>query len=226
MDRERPIIATLLGVESGMYETNDSYCEAIEEAGGMPVQLEFVEVYKRLKELKPDGILLPGGAFKTPDCWYGIEGGDDEFNPRTRAYIDMLDYAEEYELPTLAICAGIQLLAVRCGALLIPKIEGHKVAGDAAHTIRIAENSRLAKIIGQREIVVNSRHNEAINPNSLDDDLIATAVADDGTIEAVELKNGWNDFVIGIQFHPENLANHGDETIKRLFRSFIEAVKN
>ena len=38
---EKPVVALLLGTENGMYETNDSYCQAIEEAGGLPVQFCF-----------------------------------------------------------------------------------------------------------------------------------------------------------------------------------------
>ena len=32
---EKPVVALLLGTENGMYETNDSYCQAIEEVEGL-----------------------------------------------------------------------------------------------------------------------------------------------------------------------------------------------
>lgn len=105
-----------------MYETNDSYCQAIEEAGGLPVQFGFDKVYDKLSVLKPDAVLLPGGAFRTPDCWYGKFEGDDSVNDRTKAYQEMIRYAQEFRLPLLGICAGIQLLAVSFSSLLIQKL--------------------------------------------------------------------------------------------------------
>ena len=222
---EKPVVALLLGTENGLYETNDSYCQAIEEAGGLPVQFGFDKAYEKLTILKPDAILLPGGAFKTPDCWYGQFEGDDTINSRTQAYIDMLKYAEENKLPLLGICAGMQLLAVKYCSLLLAKINGHKLPGnDEAHSIRIQAGSLLADIVGPKELIVNSRHNEAVNPNILGDELRITAMAEDGTVEAIEPKEPWCDFVLGVQFHPEDLANKGNARCKRIFEAFVAAA--
>lgn len=197
----------MLGTENGMYETNDSYCQAIEEAGGLPVQFGFDKVYDKLSVLKPDAVLLPGGAFRTPDCWYGKFEGDDSVNDRTKAYQEMIRYAQEFRLPLLGICAGIQLLAVSFSSLLIQKVDGHSCSGiDEAHSIRIQAGSLLADIVGPKELVVNSRHNEAVNPNILGDELRITAMSEDGVVEAIEMVEPWCEFVLGVQFHPENLA--------------------
>lgn len=222
---EKPVVALLLGTENGLYETNDSYNKAIEDAGGIPVQFGFDDVYHKLSVLKPDAVLLPGGAFKTPDCWYGQFEGDDTINSRTQAYIDMLKYAEENKLPLLGICAGMQLLAVKYCSLLLAKINGHKLPGnDEAHSIRIQAGSLLADIVGPKELTVNSRHNEAVNPNILGDELRITAMAEDGTVEAIEPKEPWCDFVLGVQFHPEDLANKGNARCKRIFEAFVAAA--
>ncbi len=222
---EKPVVALLLGTENGLYETNDSYNKAIEDAGGIPVQFGFDDVYHKLSVLKPDAVLLPGGAFKTPDCWYGQFEGDDTINSRTQAYIDMLKYAEENKLPLLGICAGMQLLAVKYCSLLLAKINGHKLPGnDEAHSIRIQAGSLLADIVGPKELTVNSRHNEAVNPNILGDELRITAMAEDGTVEAIEPKEPWCDFVLGVQFHPEDLANKGNSRCKRIFEAFVAAA--
>ena len=222
---EKPVVALLLGTENGLYETNDSYNKAIEDAGGIPVQFGFDDVYHKLSVLKPDAVLLPGGAFKTPDCWYGQFEGDDTINSRTQAYIDMIKYAEENKLPLLGICAGIQLLAVSHGALLFPKIEGHSCNGiDKAHSVRVRPGSMLANIVGPRELMVNSRHKEAVNPNTLGEEFLVSAMAEDGTVEAIEMVNPWCDFVLGLQFHPENLANKGNARCKRIFEAFVAAA--
>ena len=221
---EKPVVALLLGNESGMYETNDSYCRAIEEAGGLPVLFGFDKVYEKLSVLKPDAILLPGGAFKTPDCWYGRFGGDDSVNIRTKAYQEMIRYAHDFRLPLLGICAGIQLLAVSFCSLLTKNINGHSSGLDEAHTIRIQPGSLLADIVGPKEMVVNSRHNEAVNPNILGDGLTITAMSEDGVVEAMEMKEPWCEFILGVQFHPENLANNGNARCKKIFRRFVEAA--
>ena len=50
---------------------------------------------------------------------------------------------------------------------------------------------------------------------------IVTGRADDGTIEAVELADGW---VVGVQWHPEDTADHdGDQ--QRLFDAFVAACR-
>lgn len=222
---EKPVVALLLGTENGLYETNDSYNKAIENAGGVPVQFGFDKVYEKLSVLKPDAVLLPGGAFKTPDCWYGQFEGDDTINARTQAYIDMIKYAEENKLPLLGICAGMQILAVKYCSLLRAKINGHKLPGnDEAHIIRIKAGSLLADIVGPKELTVNSRHNEAVNSNILGDDIIISAMAEDGTVEAIEPKESWCDFVLGVQFHPEDLANKGNARCKRIFEAFVAAA--
>lgn len=222
---EKPVVALLLGTENGMYETNDSYCQAIEEAGGLPVQFGFDKVYDKLSVLKPDAVLLPGGAFRTPDCWYSKFEGDDSVNDRTKAYQEMIRYAQEFRLPLLGICAGIQLLAVSFSSLLIQKVDGHSCSGiDEAHSIRIQAGSLLADIVGPKELVVNSRHNEAVNPNILGDELRITAMSEDGVVEAIEMVEPWCEFVLGVQFHPENLANKGNARCKKIFQRFVEAA--
>ena len=145
---EKPVVALLLGTENGLYETNDSYNKAIEDAGGIPVQFGFDKVYEKLSVLKPDAVLLPGGAFKTPDCWYGQFEGDDTINSRTQAYIDMLKYAEENKLPLLGICAGMQLLAVKYCSLLLAKINGHKSKGNTFPRIIRNEETKLTPSCG------------------------------------------------------------------------------
>jgi gamma-glutamyl-gamma-aminobutyrate hydrolase PuuD len=84
----------------------------------------------------------------------------------------------------------------------------------AEHKVRIgAGPSRLAGILGTRTISVPTHHHQGIG--RLADELTATAWAEDGTIEAVELDG--TGFVVGVQWHPEA----GDEPA--LFSALIEA---
>ena len=139
----------------------------------------------------------------------------------------MVHWALEADLPVLAICRGIQVLNVAAGGTLwqdiasqIPNAAKHDYHPNypedyRAHTIKTVANSRLAEILGEDEMAVNSLHHQAID--SVGQGLRATAFAPDGIIEAVEgTRARW---VVGVQWHPEWLVEC-DERMRGLFASF------
>jgi putative glutamine amidotransferase len=87
------------------------------------------------------------------------------------------------------------------------------------HTIELAANSRLAAIIGERSIEVNTFHREAVV--QLAPAVVASAHAADGIIEAIEIPA--SRFAIGIQWHQELLSGTAHPG-NRLFRGFVEAA--
>jgi putative glutamine amidotransferase len=78
--------------------------------------------------------------------------------------------------------------------------------------------SRLFKILKHETLEVNSTHHQAIK--TLGKKLRASAVADDGIIEAVESTG--HTYVIGVQWHPETII--GKDTQIELFRTLIDAA--
>ena len=72
-----------------------------------------------------------------------------------------------------------------------------------SHKIRIKDGSVLKRIFSKDEIEVNSLHHQAIK--KLGKGLIASAVSEDGIIEAIELDEK-NRFAMGIQWHPEMIS--------------------
>jgi len=68
-------------------------------------------------------------------------------------------------------------------------------------------------------VYVNSLHHQGIK--ELAKDLVATAFAPDGLIEAVELPG--HPFAIGVQWHPEDLIQD-DPQMLDLFKGLIEAA--
>ena len=75
-------------------------------------------------------------------------------------------------------------------------------------------------MFGKDSIYVNSFHHQAVK--QLGEGLRTVAVAPDGVIEAFE---GTGDrFVLGVQFHPENMFGLYPE-FSNLFREFIEECK-
>jgi len=91
-----------------------------------------------------------------------------------------------------------------------------------SHRVKILDGSILSQLAGGTSAPVNSHHHQAIK--KLGRELVGTAWAADGLVEAVEDPRG-DRFVLGVQWHPE-LGWERDEFSKSLFRRFIaEAVQ-
>jgi len=71
--------------------------------------------------------------------------------------------------------------------------------------------------IKKNTIKVNSAHHQAVK--KLGDDLIVSALANDGIIEGIEHKS--HKWCMGLQWHPEFLITHYDSNI---FKNFINSI--
>jgi putative glutamine amidotransferase len=69
------------------------------------------------------------------------------------------------------------------------------------------------------EVPVNSSHHQAVE--RVGKNLLVSAHAPDGTIEAVEWTGDAN-WIVGVQWHPERMQ--GDAFSERLFHDFIAAA--
>lgn len=175
-----------------------------------------------------DGVLLLGGGDMDASLYghagpvpheYGVDRAVDEYS--IRAVRDSL----AADLPLLGICRGSQVLNVALGGTLIADIEDfvlHRGAGGDAvfvvERIRVAPDSRLARIFGTGELAVRTGHHQAVC--DVAPGLRAVAWAADGVIEAVEHEDRW---ALGVQWHPED--SHGSaEDRRRLFGAFVAEV--
>jgi len=84
------------------------------------------------------------------------------------------------------------------------------------------ENSEIRKIAGVTKTKVNSTHHQGIK--DLGRGLAACAVAPDGIVEGVELKQNDGTFMVGVQWHPEALFKNSTFS-QKLFRRFIADAK-
>ena len=146
-----------------------------------------------------DGIILPGGAKE-----YDID-------------LKIAKYLYDNNISTLGICLGMQIMALAFnGDMKLIGNETHQKTEGYVHEVKIKEKSRLAAILKENKIMVNSRHIEHITTT----DLPISAISNDLIIEAVEDPS--KTFFIGVQWHPESLED--DIYSRRLFDSFINTL--
>jgi putative glutamine amidotransferase len=214
-----------------------SYKRAVERAGGEPVLVSGETDPARIEELLDgfDGLLLPGGADVDP-AEYG--GRDHPTISKAARDLDSLELeaarvAKRHDLPTLAICRGVQVMNVALGGTLWEDIGDqfeadnglklrHQQTPDhgrqeTTHPVDLQQDSTVARTLGGRTLATNSMHHQALR--RLAHDLVAVGKARDGVIEAVEARTN-HPFFVGVQWHPEDLVE-SDEPSRNLFLAFV-----
>ncbi|MDR3208954.1 MAG: gamma-glutamyl-gamma-aminobutyrate hydrolase family protein [Rickettsiales bacterium] len=219
-----PKIVILLAEKDGNYtRVDECYSKYVIAAGGIPVHLTPELIDMQLAAVNPRGLILPGGDFPFPDEYYI----DKPFYPgkagiRFDAYREMINYSVAHHIPLLGICAGMQAMAGYLGGKIGNPAKGHRVEDEYAHNVAICPDSLLMKIVAAHSIMVNSSHNEFVAAVGK---FGTAAISDDGIIEAIEPRSPWADFVLGVQWHPEKLAEK-DERQAAIFNAFVKAAKH
>jgi putative glutamine amidotransferase len=212
-----------------------SNATAVEAAGGLPVlipakvSLDTLRgIYERL-----DGVLLPGGGDVAPELYradrHTTTGNID--NDRDRTEIALTRWAMEDDVPTFGICRGIQVMNVALGGTLkqdIPSMVQTDLMHDIPdgeprsrilHTVTFQPKSRLADIVGENTVDVNSLHHQSIEEPA--SSAVVTAYAPDGVPEALEVPD--RQFIMAVQWHPEDLID--DTRMLNIFKAFVEAAR-
>lgn len=203
------------------------YVRSVEAAGGLPVlipvQALSLEDARRLLS-RLDGVILSGGPDVNP-VRYGAAPHVSTSEPRDERdelEATLIGAVSTGAIPTLAICRGLQVLNVERGGTLVqhlPETVGHSghspTPGEhGVHEVRVEPGTLLADSLGWARAGVPTHHHQAIA--RLGEGLVATAWAEDGTIEAVEDRSV--PFLLGVQWHPEA----GEDL--SLFRALISAA--
>ena len=220
---------------------NEPYIVAIQEAGGIPLVVTPAHSGPGLRSLYEllDGLVLTGGEDVAPERY-----GEEVLRPnvevvpeRDALEFELLSWALADDLPVLAICRGVQVLNVALGGTLYQDLatdrpghlghdqslgESPRARTEPHHPVAVRTGSALADLLGQGEVEVNSMHHQAIK--ALAPRLTPVAHAPDGLVEGVEPADlaCWS-FVVGVQWHPEELARSGHGPSRRLFERFVAA---
>ena len=195
------------------------YVEALHAAGLEPVLC----LPGSTVDLKNFAGLVLGGGADICTLRYGQPREPETEDPeveRDEMEIALLQQATELGLPVLGICRGFQLFNIFHGGTLHQHIgEAHRQRGVAdAHSVTVAQESRLGRAAAVTEFTVNSRHHQSVDCVAAA--LIVSARAEDGTVEGLELPA--HPFAVAVQWHPEDrVRTH--LTDQRLFSAFARA---
>ena len=210
-----PRVVGVVGISQPNQTFPTNYVDSVLAAGGHPILIPQVEA-----KLVPlvldglDGVVVTGGGDVDP-ARYGSEPRPetadldterDDFEPA------LLAEALGSGLPVLGICRAAQILNVAHGGTLHQHVGAHRVVDkfdQTAHTVLVAAESELGRVLGATELGVNSLHHQAVD--RVGAGLRVTATAPDGGIEALEVDG--RDDVLTVQWHPEMLSHERPEQL-------------
>lgn len=216
----------------------ETYISAIAQAGGVPflIPLNLGEAALRTLYDLSHAILLAGGGDIDPTLL------DEAPHPtlsdvqpdRDQVEITLSRWAAAEGKPLLAICRGIQVLAVSGGGRLcqdlpsqMPEARLHNYGylqkngpswRDLPHEVHLTPTSRIAQILQTTSLQVNSLHHQAVL--SVAEPFEISGRSNDGVVEVIEIAD--HPFYCGVQWHPEALVAE-QESARRLFKAFVEA---
>lgn len=192
------------------------------------------------------GLLLTGGLDIHPRHWDPAEPvhpAAEVDDKRDFLEIPLIREAWDRRLPILGICRGEQVLNVALGGSLIQDIPDHfgcpqdrhqhgtaRDPGDL-HPVEVQAGSTLAGLLGPGSIPVNTRHHQAVRRLAPGLRACATDPATrkggEALIEGIEAADpAW--WVIGVQWHPEDLTEGDDaagNAARKLFAGFVARLK-
>jgi len=220
------------GLETTRMTVSGRFCDVIARAGALPVIIPITEdsatLLAVLQEL--DGVILSGGDDVPPDR-YGAAPNPATVAMHARRFaVDsrLAQFVDEHEIPLLAVCGGVHEWNVHRGGTLhqhLPDIDASPTVRHrddkeyTYHPVRLAPDSLIRAILKAEQLPVNSMHHQGIA--TLGADLVATAWADDGLVEAAE--DPRRRFCLAVQWHPEDMPD--DPLQQQIIATLVAAAR-
>jgi putative glutamine amidotransferase len=244
-DSHSPLIgipACVRSLDTQPFHTvGEKYITAVSNgAGGLPLVIpslgdafDMADLVRRL-----DGLLITGSPSNVAvELYSGMpDRPDSPQDPKRDATtLPLIRAALADGLPLFCICRGIQELNVALGGTLFtqvheqPGVADHRAIKSSdmdlkyvpRHRVDLAADGELAKLLGTRQIQVNSLHWQAID--RLAPRLTVEGRSDDGVIEAVRVSDA-PAFALGVQWHPEYKVTESAISMA-LFQAFGKAAR-
>ncbi|MEU6995918.1 gamma-glutamyl-gamma-aminobutyrate hydrolase family protein [Streptomyces sp. NPDC046465] len=209
----RPLIGVSTYLESraswGVWELPAAllpagYPRLVQAAGGLASMLPPDDPgYARSVVDRLDGVVVAGG----PDVEPARYGADPEeltgppARERDAWELALIEAALASGTPLLGICRGMQLMNVALGGTLVQHMEGHReqIGVFGTHAVEPVPGTLYESIVPDAATEVPTYHHQAVD--RIGRDLVPSAYAADGTVEALELPGpAW---ALGVQWHPE-----------------------
>ncbi|MEQ6388894.1 gamma-glutamyl-gamma-aminobutyrate hydrolase family protein [Bacillaceae bacterium S4-13-58] len=232
----KPIIGVTASVEDSKESISRDNLRSIINNGGIPFvitsEYEKSDVYQIAKSI--DGLYLTGGYDIDPTL-FGEEPHPNLgiITPtRDQFEVELIKALLQMNKPILAVCRGCQILNIAMGGDMYQDIYD-QINGDllqhnqkapkdhASHYVYVESNTLLYSLAKNNKIKVNSRHHQAnrkvVSPMQV------CGRASDSVIEAIE--SAGHSFVLGLQWHPENMAMSGDQVSINIYNAFIDTCQ-
>ncbi len=173
-----------------------------------------------------DGLVLSGGTHIEP-ARFGQQPEVAAGYDRARDDTDwaLLEAAKKRNLPVLGICRGAQLINVYLGGSLCQNVTPlrihtrHRPLLLPLQTVQVVQQTRLWHMMRRPRIGANRIHSQAIK--RLGQGLRVVAIDDDRFVQAIEsIDNQW---LMGVQWHPEYLLYH--PLHRRLFAALVDVSR-
>lgn len=224
---QRPWIGITSTLDEGKVVCSSKYVHAVRQAGGLPIIVPPLEDNELQTEYlqRLDGLVLIGG-WDIPPAAYGEESHPTtEEMPAVRWQWEhrLIKTWLDTEKPLLGICLGAQMTNVVTGGTLIQDIPSevgkkviHRNKPALSHRVTIQPDTRLHRVLGVDELVVNSSHHQAAE--RIGGGLKVVARSDDGVVEALETPG--DRWLLLLQWHPERMdaAHHS-----KIFGALVDA---
>ena len=221
-----------IGIAAG--RRYDNYKRWILQSGAQIIKLGYTE--NNFDEIKKcTGIVITGGEDVHPKFYgkpeYCTEYQlDDPDGMRDEFELKLIEHSQQYRIPLLGICRGLQITNVYFGGTLIPDIPSmgkpdhskFEEGRDRYHNIQINPKSLLNTVTGLDQGEVNSAHHQCTD--KVGKGLTISAHADDGITEALERsKDEGGAFLLLVQWHPERMRDAESPLTKNIRDQFIKA---
>jgi putative glutamine amidotransferase len=185
-----------------------------------------------------DGVMLTGSPSNVHPSHFGETVADTSLpldQERDALTLALVRACVEQAVPLLGICRGFQEMNVALGGSLLQQVhltpgkndhrdpahEPAEVQYAPSHEVQLTPGSLLAELAGGLRVKVNSLHGQGVG--RLAEGLQAIAHADDGLVEAFEVKDAPG-FTLGVQWHPEWRC-HENPFYTAIFQAFSLAMQ-